>query len=241
MEEYVIQASDVRNGKTNFSHMAYRYILSRILSLDLKPGDSLRVRDLAPKLGISPPPIERALERLAGEGLVEFRPGKGPFVSEPTVSEVLELYDVRLMFELHAVREGIGQVDEPFLAQMDELLGVHETACNALKENYCHSLHLALTKADSDVHFHLISLWPNRKVESWYSQASTHIKSFQLVRKSWFYREGTVEEHRAIYQALENRNVVAAIDAIRRHEMAARQSLLERARMAELAESTQPR
>ena len=52
--------------------------------------------------------------------------GLGPFVAEPTVDEILELYDCRLMCELHAVREGFTHIDHQFIVELGRHLDRHE-------------------------------------------------------------------------------------------------------------------
>src|SRR5687767_8721292 len=106
-----MQAVDLRSARNTLGDLVYGHLLDAILSHELRPGMRLRPEDLAVQMGLSPTPVKHALARLAGEGLVEHRAGLGPFVAEPTVAEILDLYDCRLMCELHAVREGFGQID----------------------------------------------------------------------------------------------------------------------------------
>jgi DNA-binding transcriptional MocR family regulator len=50
----------------------------------LAPGDRLpSVRELIARHRVSPVTVQRAIGRLAGEGLVEPRPGRGTFVAAP--------------------------------------------------------------------------------------------------------------------------------------------------------------
>jgi DNA-binding GntR family transcriptional regulator len=225
-----MQSEDVRDGKTTFVDMAYKYLLNGILSHQIKPGQALRSKELAEIVKISPTPIDRALERLTGEGLVEFRPGKGPYVPEPSVSEILDLYDVRLMLEVYTVQEGIGQVDSQFISGLEELLEKHEAACAALDGTY--ERHRVWIEADRDVHTQYVSLWPNPKAQNWYRQIDVHIKSFLLTSAARFYREGSMKEHRAIYQALSRRDLPAVVQAVREHSTISREAFLARARAA---------
>lgn len=229
-----MQSADVRDGKTTFADMAYRCLLNAIVSHEMRPGQPLRSKELAIALKISPTPIDRALERLAGEGLVEFRPGKGPHVSEPTVSEIIDLYDVRLMLELYAVQQGIERVDDGFLSKMEDLIRQHESACAALNGTY--ASHRAWIEGDRCVHAHYVSLWPNPKAQAWYRQIDVHIKSFMLTSAANFYREGSMSEHRAIYRALQRRDLPAAILAVREHSIVSREAFLARARAAGLVD-----
>jgi DNA-binding GntR family transcriptional regulator len=227
-----VRPQDFRSGKTSFTDLAYKYVLDGILSFEFKPGDSLRVRDLAPVLGISTTPVERALERLAGEGLVEFRAGLGPFVAKPTVQEVIDLYDARLMFQLHAVEQGIDRVDVAYLRRLKDLVEEHASILGALRDSYEYRMHSALNEADRDVHEHIISVWPNAKIRAWYMHANAHIKSFQLVGGAWFFRQNSADEHRAICSGLEGRNLAATRRAIQEHENASRAAFIRRVQVA---------
>ena len=62
----------------------------------LSPGENLVIGDLAKRLRLSPTPVREALARLAGEGLVEDRRGKGYFTWPATASELADLYRLRM-------------------------------------------------------------------------------------------------------------------------------------------------
>src|SRR5829696_6812660 len=124
----MMQVVDLRGAKNTLSDLAYGYLLEAILSHELQPGMRLRPEDLAARMGLSPTPVKHALARLAGEGLVEHRAGLGPFVAEPTVPEILDLYGCRLMCELHSIREGFARIDDAFLAELRRRLAAHEAA-----------------------------------------------------------------------------------------------------------------
>src|SRR5919205_2279212 len=143
-----MQIVDLRSAKNTLGELAYGHLLTAILSHELQPGTRLRPEDLAVTLGLSPTPVKHALARLAGEGLVVHRAGLGPFVAEPTVEEILELYDCRLMCELHAIREGFKHVDRPFIAELSRYLEVHEVACAARDETF--DSQRAVIEADRD-------------------------------------------------------------------------------------------
>ncbi len=183
---------DIRAGKTTFADMAYRAILEGIVSHKLAPGSSLRAKELAEVLNISRTPIERALERLAGEGLVEFRPGLGPYVAEPSVSEILDLYDARMMLETHAIAEGIDRIDNAFLGRLLELIDRREEACRAIDGSY--EMAYAAKDAGREPHLHVMSLSRNQRLLTWYRQVSVHIQSFRLVNIPSRYRPSSAGE-----------------------------------------------
>jgi len=61
----------------------------------VRPGAPLIVGDIAAELHVSATPVREALSRLAGEGLIEDRRGRGYFVHR------LEAADLQQVFELH--------------------------------------------------------------------------------------------------------------------------------------------
>lgn len=68
------------------------------------PGDELVQESLASQLGVSRIPLREALRILSGEGLVMLEQGRGASVTELHVSEVEELYDLRLLIEPRLAR-----------------------------------------------------------------------------------------------------------------------------------------
>ena len=221
-----MQAVDLRSARNTLGDLAYEHLLRAILSHELRPGMRLRPEDLAAQLGLSPTPVKHALARLAGEGLVDHRAGLGPFVAEPTIEEILDLYDCRLMCELHAVREGFALVDDRFLAELERRLERHEAACDARDSSF--ESQRRVLEADRDFHGWYMELWPNGRARTWYAQLNTHIRSYQISNRMRA-RAGMLVEHRAIYAGFAARDLGRTLDAVRTHLGLARQSFLDRA------------
>ena len=57
-------------------------------------GEPLVATSLAAELRLSPTPVREALARLAGEGVLEHRPGRGYFAPSPSASDIAELYEL---------------------------------------------------------------------------------------------------------------------------------------------------
>ncbi|HTJ25215.1 MAG TPA: GntR family transcriptional regulator [Candidatus Limnocylindria bacterium] len=82
----------------------YEAIKDAILSLQIPPGSPLVERNLAQRFAVSKSPVRDALQRLAGEGLVEVFPHRGMVVRTFDARYVDELYELRIALEELAVR-----------------------------------------------------------------------------------------------------------------------------------------
>lgn len=81
------------------------YLESRIVHLELKPGERLYEIKLASEMGVSRAPLREALRMLEMSGLVEFMPRRGVRVSELSEETVLAITDViKEVFCLAAIR-----------------------------------------------------------------------------------------------------------------------------------------
>lgn len=79
-------------------------IRSAIFSGEITPGSQLKQSNIAEKLGVSQGPVREALGRLVEEGLVDMIPYHGMFVRKLSQRDVNEIYLVRTVLEVLALR-----------------------------------------------------------------------------------------------------------------------------------------
>src|SRR5512137_1274847 len=92
-------------SRSSFVDQAYRAIKQRIVSGDFGPGIQLNIDALARQLGVSNSPVREALRRLENERWVETIPFRGAFVRPFDKSELTDLYELRGMLEVSALRK----------------------------------------------------------------------------------------------------------------------------------------
>jgi DNA-binding GntR family transcriptional regulator len=80
-----------------------------IVQGELKPGQTLVEVDLANQIGVSRAPIREALQILNSEGLLETVPYHGTTVRRLTKTDIEELYSLRSVLEVFAVRRIIAR------------------------------------------------------------------------------------------------------------------------------------
>ena len=99
-----------------------------VLANHFRPGERLLDRDIARLLGVSRTPVREALVRLHQDGLLESREGRGSFVIDVQGTHHLaDLYDLREVLEVHAVRLAALRARPEDLDELRELLVTLET------------------------------------------------------------------------------------------------------------------
>jgi DNA-binding GntR family transcriptional regulator len=96
------------------SEGAYDAIRRKIITGVFAPSSKLVVATLANGLNLSATPINEALAALEREGLVTYLAHRGYFVSSVTPENVEEVYSVREVFELLAVRIAARKADRGY-------------------------------------------------------------------------------------------------------------------------------
>lgn len=78
---------------------AYIQLKNLIVNLDLPPGSVLREADLQEQVGVGRTPLRDAFQRLAHEGMLRIYPRRAIVVAKLGLSEVRQIYEVRLVLE----------------------------------------------------------------------------------------------------------------------------------------------
>jgi DNA-binding GntR family transcriptional regulator len=219
--------------RTTLSEGAYEAIRRKIITGVLTPSSKLVVANLANVLNLSATPINEALAALEREGLVTYLPHRGYFVSSVTPENVEEVYSVREVFELMAVRFAAQKADQPTVERLGAILREAEQSIR---------LGDTTTFADLDLEFHRV-IWSS-------TDNSLAIRIGELIggqirllvattaRAPGRFR-GAFEEHYEVYRAIKNKDPAAAVAAMRKHirtaKLALRRAVSERSGVGENA------
>ncbi|MEM6304886.1 MAG: GntR family transcriptional regulator [Pseudomonadota bacterium] len=97
---------------------AFRALMKAIEAGEYQPGDRLREVEVAHRLSLSRTPVREALRRLEAEKIIEHRPRIGAVIRSLSQTEVVELYEMRLVLERTAAEMAAKHAAE---AEVDEL------------------------------------------------------------------------------------------------------------------------
>lgn len=98
----------------------YAVLHQSITNGAMAAGTRLRVRDVAARMGTSVMPVREAIRRLEENGLAIREPHKGAVVKAFTLQELIHIYDVRLLLETEAARQGAAGLTGRLVEKMAE-------------------------------------------------------------------------------------------------------------------------
>jgi GntR family transcriptional regulator, rspAB operon transcriptional repressor len=210
-------------NQSRISDQVYRYLHGEIVEGRLLPGQRISPDELAERLKISKMPIKEAIERLAGEGLLDVQSRRGTFVSSLDPTELAETFEVRCALEALAGKLAVRHITKADTERLRELIALMEKSVG--KEDV--RLHL---EQNAEFHELIIKRSGNRKLyETWRRlRTPIHVAGIHSRTDDWIERVGREQkEHRAIVRALEQRDEAAVELAISNHIMRASGSLVE--------------
>lgn len=100
----------------------YEVLREKILTVQLKPGESINERWLADWLGVSRTPIREAINRLSANGLIAIVPNVGTSVSLINAGKVEEFSLIRTSLETMIVRLAAERFDDEADALLRDLI-----------------------------------------------------------------------------------------------------------------------
>lgn len=103
----------------------------RIMSGEYPEGFQLKQDALAVEMGISRIPIREALVQLEGEGLVKSVPHKGAVVSELSISEIAELFELRGLLEPRLLKKSVPKLTPADFDEMDGIIAEYRRELHA--------------------------------------------------------------------------------------------------------------
>ncbi|MFT2110601.1 GntR family transcriptional regulator [Marinomonas sp. 2405UD68-3] len=112
--------------KKEVNNDIYHTLRKLILDGALAGGAPLRQDDIAEQFGVSKIPVREVFRKLESDGLVEFRPRRGVFVTEHTEAEILEMLEIRIALESRALELSIPQMTDLDIELAREILKEYE-------------------------------------------------------------------------------------------------------------------
>ncbi|MGN6099668.1 MAG: GntR family transcriptional regulator [Devosia sp.] len=181
-----------------------------IVTLALKPGETLDKGAICDRLGVSRFPVSEALARLQTEGLVDVAPQRGSTVSLVRLWDVAEYMLIRKALEAEAVRVSCGD-------QSGDLLEALEGNLEAQRDAVARDDRETFHGHDVDFHDLLFTGMRFGKIKTAIEGARANLDRARRLIITPRRIAYSLAEHQAIYEALRRNDSGGAVAAMRAH------------------------
>jgi DNA-binding GntR family transcriptional regulator len=213
----MVQTGTNKN-KPDLTYKAYMSIRQMLFYNEIQPGQKIKYKDLATRIGVSMTPVIQALKWLEFLNIVRHESNRGYYINEVSVKEITEVYDTRLLLEVSLVPDIIRHLNDQGIRRLAETFEDYNAAVS--EDNYHKRI-----MTDMKFHMTLASL----------SRCHIQVKMLQelfdilLLRynQNLFYLSMTgtsLAEHEEIFNSIKNRDQVRLeaslkfhVDTVRTH------------------------
>lgn len=210
---------DLANART-IRELVYETLRQAIFDGELEDGDRLIEKELAQRLGVSRTPVREAIRKLESEGLIEYLPRKGVLVRGITPEMAVEIYAIREALEVAAIPFVIQNITAEETSELHGLLAEMKrlTGEGSIDELLGVAKQFNDTLIGSSRMPHLIKLIDT------YQEYQTTFRRVTLSKE--VRKPSALQEHEAILQAVDAKDVARAEQLMRAHLRAAREEYL---------------
>lgn len=186
--------------KASLRERVFRKIRESILLGKYKQGDVLRETVIAKELNVSRTPVREAIRQLELEGLVYSIPNKETVVAGITEEDVEDIFMIRSRLEGLAARRAAERITENELDEMKEVLDL--TEFYATKGDIVH-----IGELDHRFHDIVYNAAKSKIMKQVLSDFHTYVQKTRMTSLETPGRiQGLLEEHTAIYKAIQVRD-----------------------------------
>lgn len=195
----------------NIHQQAYNIIAEQIISGSLKPGARITEKEIASILGVSRTPVREAMKLLSKDGLIEVIPHKGAIVRK------LSLIDIKEIYEIRAVLEGLGaKLASKHIPkkELDKIIESVKTCKDELDKGRVEFF----VEFDTKLHSLILTYCGNKHLQKTINSLNNLIYYFRVeIAKKIERSIEAFHEHNRLLQALKNQDGDLAEEAMKDH------------------------
>ena len=120
MDKPLNLAAGITRGDT-LTDQAESVLRDALMSGGFRPGETITIRALSRRLGVSVTPAKDAMARLIGERILEWGPRRSALVPALTLQSIDEIYAIRLALEPTAAAAAIDNIPEKGIAELKKI------------------------------------------------------------------------------------------------------------------------
>lgn len=206
-----------KSGSVPLSEIAFQQIKSQIVSLALAPGEQIDEAAMGDALGIGRTPIRESLFRLAAEGLLRVRAGRGFFVRDITLNDIKDLFETLMVLERAAVVLAVRRISPSGIRRLEGLNDQFQVAWE--QQHY-----LDVTLTNSRFHREIYDATGNDFMKSYLGSLQTQSQRLAhicFIRPAAIdleaHADASIRDHREFIKSLKAKDEETAVGLVTGH------------------------
>lgn len=192
-------STEILERDDSLREKALRILRQAIVSGEIQAGELYSAAALARRLGVSVSPVREAMLTLVNDGIMEPVRNRGFRVAALGGRDLDEIFELRLLLEVPAVRSLVTTDLSNERERLDEL--VRATEITAEQRDLTSFL-----AADREFHLALMDLHGNRRLGQWVANLRDQTRLYGLRESDSHTLAAAAAEHRAILDAILERD-----------------------------------
>ncbi len=201
--------SRINEGRPQLSDEVAVLLRDRIMSGALRPGERIRLEEVADEVGLSITPVREALLMLRAEDMVELQPRRGYVVAPLSRQDVVDVFAL----QGHIAGELAARVATVITAdQIDELATAHDRLRRAANARRIADIE----RLEFEFHRAINRLGGARKL-SWFLRTATRYTPSRFYAANQDWRSTMATDHEALLAAFAAHDPEASRTVMARH------------------------
>ncbi len=199
------------NEKTDLTFKAYSAIRQMLFYNEIQPGQKIKYKDLANRIGVSMTPVIQALKWLEFRNIVRHEPNKGYYINKVSLKEITEVYNARLLIEVALVPDTMKNLNSTGIKKLKTAMDKYKGAVK--EDNYYKRI-----MTDMGFHMCLASL-ADSKIQLKMLQELFDVLLLRYSRNLYFssVMDTSLKEHSDILKCLEQKDEQGVSKALTYH------------------------
>ncbi|KAF5884013.1 MULTISPECIES: GntR family transcriptional regulator [Rhizobium] len=219
----------VHDSAETVSDVVFRQIREDIISGTLPPGAKIKLEQAKERYSIGISSLREILSRLTTENLVVAEGQRGFEVSPASRRELLELADLRIVLETHAIGLAFAAGN---LEWEGRIVAAHHRLAAAERKLLAGDVSRTVDWVRYDWEFHqaIVSACNSATLMATLSSVFDRFLRYHMLAES-FRGKPVVDDHKLLFELSIRRDVAGAIDVVRRHVQSGVEHVLKSGRI----------
>ena len=208
----------------NLQDQVYKIIKDKIIWHEIKMGERIIDKKLAEELSVSRSIVRQVLTILVKEELLIMIPRNGFYVREITKKEIEEIYNIREVLEVYALKSAIPIILHRDIDEVEKLFNKPEKSFEKLGKNDIKSL----IEIDIKLHELIIDNCNSGHIKKIIDKFENQVNFYRYADINKISRAKELySEHFEIFKSIKERNIELAVELMANHIESSKKSVLD--------------